>query len=94
MHELISEAADLRGAWREFSGSGKLGTADDLVSFMRQVDDLTAATKTSDGLLLGGRKILGRTYRAITIEEVATIWQAEQKIKAALEKVGAQVEFK
>ena len=28
VHELISEAADLRGAWREFSGSGKPGTAD------------------------------------------------------------------
>jgi hypothetical protein len=28
VHELISEAADLRGAWREFSGGGKPGTAD------------------------------------------------------------------
>ena len=28
VHELISEAADLRGAWREFSGGGKPGAAD------------------------------------------------------------------
>lgn len=27
VHELISEAADLRGAWNEFSGSAKPGTS-------------------------------------------------------------------
>jgi hypothetical protein len=62
-----------------------VATAPDLAAFMARVDDLTAANKTASGLILGGRKILDRRYRQITIEEVATVWQAEHKIKILLE---------
>lgn len=56
----------------------------DLEGFMKTVPDLTYARRTSDGLLLGGRQILSRPYRSIEVEQVATIWQAEQTIQKAL----------
>ncbi|MER9070425.1 hypothetical protein NKH84_28380 [Mesorhizobium sp. M0902] len=61
-----------------------VGSLADLERFMSTVDDLTLAQKTSGGLLLGGRKILSHAYRSIAIEQVATVWQSEQKIQKAL----------
>jgi hypothetical protein len=56
----------------------------DLQQFMATVNDLTLARMTPDGMVLGGRKILGHKYRSIRVEEVATVWQAEQQIHQAL----------
>ena len=56
-------------------------TASDLTAFLNRIDDLTASRKSGNGLILGGRKILGQKARGVTIEEIATIWQAERKIQ-------------
>ena len=61
-----------------------VATTSDLAAFMARVDDVTAATKTTNGLTLGGRKVFGRQTRQITVEQVATVWQAEHKIQIAL----------
>src|SRR5262249_40050021 len=58
-------------------------TIDQLATFMKSVDDLSALYRKSSGLVLGGRKILGRKYRSIEVEHIATIWQAEEKIQKA-----------
>jgi hypothetical protein len=55
----------------------------DLEQFMAVVDDLTAVKKVPNGLVLGGRKILNRKYRPISVEQVATIWQSEKQIQEA-----------
>lgn len=56
----------------------------DLEEFMERAADLTLARKTAGGLLLGGRQPLSRKYRSIAVEQIATVWQAEQKIQQAL----------
>lgn len=59
----------------------KINNLEDFRQFMEQIDDITFAA-TSDGLTLGGRKIKGRPYRGIRVEDVAAIWQSEDKISA------------
>jgi hypothetical protein len=61
-------------------------SAAELEQFMKRVSDLTAAQKAPAGLKLGGRKLLGRDYRSIGVEQVATVWQSEQKIYKALDE--------
>ena len=56
----------------------------DLNEFMVNAADLTLVRKTANGLLLGGRRLLSRKYRSIGAEEIATVWQAEQKIQLML----------
>jgi hypothetical protein len=63
----------------------RITNADDFAAFMSQADDLSTASKTADALVLGGRKIFAYPYRRINVEMVATVWQAEAKIKAALD---------
>ncbi|MBD0336838.1 MAG: hypothetical protein ICV62_15215, partial [Cyanobacteria bacterium Co-bin13] len=53
----------------------------DLQQFMHQIDDLTYAQRQRGSLILGGRKLQGRSYRGIQIEDVAAIWQSEEKIR-------------
>ena len=55
-----------------------------LKRFLGQVDDITYAHIDGGYLTLGGRKIKSRSYRGIRTEDVAAIWQAEQKIHAEL----------
>jgi hypothetical protein len=57
-------------------------TLDDLQQFMEQIDDLTYAKQEGSGLTLGGRKVQGRSYGRIRVEDVAAIWQSEDKIRA------------
>ena len=58
-----------------------INSLDDLNNFMRQVDDLVFADRNGEVLKLGGRKILGRPYRGIGVEDVAAIWQSGNKLK-------------
>lgn len=50
----------------------------DLEGFIAETDDLTFAKKSGSQLTLGGRKVLESGYRAIGLEEVATIWRGQQ----------------
>jgi hypothetical protein len=56
----------------------------DLEKFMTSVDDLVFARNEADVLKLGGRKLANTQYRNIRVEDVAAIWQAEEKIHADL----------
>jgi hypothetical protein len=57
----------------------------ELGQFMKVVPDLTAIELAPTGLKLGGRQLLARKYRSIDIEQVATVWQSEQKLHKALD---------
>src|SRR5205823_4832973 len=48
------------------------------------IDDLVFARNEEDVLKLGGRKLANAQYRNIRVEDVAAIWQAEEKIQADL----------
>jgi len=54
----------------------------DLADFMTQVDDLTFAQADGAGLRLGGRKFHSRRAHNIRVEDIAAIWQSEEKIRA------------
>lgn len=54
---------------------------DDLQKFMGQIDDVTFSQIKDSNLILGGRKIHARQYQGIRVEDIATIWQSEQKIQ-------------
>jgi hypothetical protein len=51
-----------------------------LEEFLQKTDDLVFAQVSGDGLLLAGRKLPNAAARNVTVEDVAAIWQAEQKI--------------
>ena len=50
--------------------------------FIGQTDDLVYVHYDGDGLLVGGRKLQGHKHRSIRTEDVAAIWQSEEKIQA------------
>jgi hypothetical protein len=56
----------------------------DLQNFLGQIDDLTFAHLDGDSVTLGGRRIRDHQYRGIRVEDVAAIWQAEEKIHIQL----------
>lgn len=56
----------------------------ELASFMAEVDDLSLMRKTDGGLVLGGRKSQAAPKQSIGVEEVATVWQSEQRIQQDL----------
>jgi hypothetical protein len=59
-----------------------VGTLKDFSQFMDSIDDITYAhIDEDDQLVLGGRKINGRTYGTITVEDVAAIWQADLSLE-------------
>jgi hypothetical protein len=62
-----------------------ISNAHDLEEFMRRADEVTYARMDGGRLTLGGRKLRGRPYRGIRVEDVAAIWQSEAKIQTALE---------
>lgn len=68
----------------------KIQTLDDLQAFIDQIDDITFGQFQAGHLLLGGRKIHSREYRSIRVEDIAAIWQAEQKIHAELDRFDAK----
>lgn len=57
--------------------------------FLTRIDDITYAHFSPVGLTLGGRKLIGHVYRAITLEDVAAIWQATDKIHTELAQLDA-----
>lgn len=57
---------------------------DDLKQFMTQIDDVVFAQQDGGALKLGGRKIQGRTYRGISVEDVAALWQSEENLSSEL----------
>jgi hypothetical protein len=57
-------------------------TRAELATFMATVDDLTMVHRSDRGLVLGGRKLRSRAARSIGVEEVATVWKADQKIQS------------
>lgn len=59
-----------------------LTSLSDLENFMAKTEDLTYAAIRPDGEVeVGGRKLKNRHYGTITPEDVATIWQAEDKLE-------------
>ncbi|HEU4766348.1 MAG TPA: hypothetical protein VFS77_03210, partial [Pyrinomonadaceae bacterium] len=61
---------------------------DALKRFMEQVDDLAFAQLDEGTLKLGGRKIQSRSYGQISVEDVAAIWQSENKLSGSREGSG------
>ena len=52
-----------------------------LEGLLKQIDDVTYVGGAGGSVRVGGRKHLGRAYRGIGAEEVAALWQAEQKLR-------------
>jgi hypothetical protein len=68
---------------------------DDLPSFERflaAAEDITYAGFEGGKLRLGGRKLSGRRYRGLRVEDVAAVWQAQVKLKRDREGVLARFE--
>jgi hypothetical protein len=63
----------------------RITTLDEFKRFHDAVDDLTFAAMRDGALHLGGRRIPQRPVRGIRMEDVAALWQAEQKLTAASE---------
>lgn len=59
----------------------------DLNQLMAKVDDITFAQVNNSALVVGGRKILSHSYGKISVEDVATLWQSEQKIKKEIKQL-------
>jgi hypothetical protein len=81
-HAQITHRAPVAGATLFSAPAGyverRVQSLSDLEQFLSSVDDLTYARRDGGQLTLGGRRILGRKYRGIRIEDVAAIWQSEQ----------------
>jgi hypothetical protein len=81
----LTRTATLRGRDLFTPASGyreaHVATLEGLGAFMRGIDDLTYARLDAGALVLGGRKVLGSQYRGIGVEDVAALWQSEQKIQ-------------
>lgn len=61
-----------------------VGSAGDLRAFLGAVDDLAFVRRTDQGLVVGGRKS-AQPRRTIDLQHVATLWQAQKKIKVSLD---------
>lgn len=59
----------------------RISSLEDLRQFMGRIDDITYA-RTDGGLALGGRRMPGRPYRGIRVEDVAAIWQSATGTKS------------
>jgi hypothetical protein len=62
----------------------KINGLADLQKFMDQVDDITFAHLDGPILTLGGRKVKDSRHPGVQVEDVAALWQSEDKIKAEL----------
>ena len=52
----------------------------DFRAFMSRVQDLTFVRLDGNALTLGGRRGLARAYRGLRVEDVAAVWQAQDKL--------------
>ncbi len=80
------DAIDARKLFTPESGyvESTIKSTEDLKRFMGQIDDIAFARRDTDGLRLGGRKISAYQYRGISLEDIAAIWQSENKIQLQL----------
>ena len=62
-----------------------LYSKDDIVEFLASTNDLITIKITPEGLEAIGRKYKSRTYDQLTIEHIATLWQAYEEIENARE---------
>jgi len=90
------EIFDVHDLFLEKNGyhENRIMNLDDLMKFMSDIDDITFARIVDEGLVLGGRKILNRKYRGIRVEDIAAIWQAEEKIHKNLQEFNKKWESK
>jgi hypothetical protein len=81
---VVTRRADVDGAelftaaygYREAEVRGR----DDLKGFLDEVRDVTYAHLDGGRLTLGGRCLLAREYRGFRVEDVAAVWQAQDKL--------------
>ncbi len=66
----------------------------DLNQFMAKVDDITFAQVIDSDLLLGGRKIKSHSYGKISVEDVAALWQSENKIEKQFKQLITDIQSK
>ena len=52
----------------------------DLQKFTARVNDITYSHRQENSLVLGGRKITDRPAQSMKVEDIAALWQSEQKI--------------
>jgi hypothetical protein len=74
------EASELFSAKHHYYET-TISSLDDLKNFMSWTDDIVFARVDGGALRVGGRKLQGHKYRGIGIEEIAAIWQSEEKIQ-------------
>jgi hypothetical protein len=83
-HEVFTEAYGYHQA--------TIASRADLEQFLAEVEDITYVHHDANGLTIAGRKLLSRHYRGITTEHIATVWQAEHKLQAALAAFDRKIE--
>lgn len=64
---------------------------DDLKEWLALAQDITSVEIQPGGLRIGGRSPGGKPYRGITVEEVAAIWQSEDKIAKRMSSLEEKV---
>ena len=84
----LTRRADVEAKVYFGGGSGyhqrTIASREDLTSLLDEVDDLTFATLRGGMLTLGGRKVADHRYRGLGVQDVAAIWQSEDKLHAEL----------
>jgi hypothetical protein len=105
-YELDSEGQSARLTRREDLDAHRFFTAEagyhqvtvrslnDLVQFAATVDDITFAAIEGGSVVLGGRKVADHAYRGVRVQDVAAIWQAEEKLHRALGEFEAWIKNK
>jgi len=68
----------------------RITNAGELAALLNRVSDVTLARVDGDALVVGGRKLASRPYKGIRTEDVAALWQAEQKLQARLDGLERQ----
>jgi hypothetical protein len=59
----------------------QVSSAADLDRFVQDSDSIVSAHIKDGKLLLAGRKLLDRTYGKINTEDIAALWQSEEKVR-------------
>lgn len=87
-----TQELDAKQLFTQESGyyEAEIPTADDLQTFMGQVDDVTFSQLKSGRLTLGGRKLHSRSVPKMAIADVAAIWQSEQNIQQRIRSFEAK----
>jgi hypothetical protein len=62
----------------------EIRSVDELGRFVAATNDITMASVQANVLVLGGRKMKSRNYRSVGVEDIAALWQSEQKLQTQL----------